>query len=283
MTVQQLEQHRRDLAGLWKTASRDVEALVMATRMMTVPEAREALKLGLPDVMDPFLGAASDAAAVLLDELYAITANVPASTFLPNAAKVNGLARWAVEPMVDDTLEATVLTRISGAAERMLYDSARLTTVEGVISNFYARKNRRWGTITKDANGRRVSFQRFPRAGACTFCQMLASRGDVYRTAESAGQVVGRGSARVRVAGQSGGQGGGVKARGTEPVGSTYHDACRCVVQPVIQGSPIAEYAHETRRRYEDIYRGALTSPSGKSLSDPADIMARWRELQLAA
>lgn len=287
MSVAALEKHRRELAALWSLASKDLDSLAFAVRRLEVAEARELLKLALPDLMDPFLGAASDMSAVLLDELYRITANVPASEYLPTASRIDSLARWAVTPMVDESLDSTVLTRVSGAAERLFYDSARLTVERGVISNFLALKNRSYGDITRDADGSRVKFQRFPAAGACDFCKMTASRGAVYNTSASAGGVVGRGSDRTGVdtAGNrlSGGAGGGVKARGNRSVGSNYHDACRCLVQPVIRGTELASYAAEVEKRYWDEYRGAFTAANGVALSNESDIMARWRELQLAA
>ena len=287
MSVALLEQHRRDLAQLWSLASRDIGSVALAVRNLDVADARELLKVALPDLMDPFMGAASDLSAVLIDELYGIVANVPASEYLPSVARIDGTARWAVAPMVDDVLDSTVLTRVSGSAERMMYDAARLTVERGVVSNFYARKNRKYGDVTRDAAGRQVRFQRFPAAGACAFCQMLASRGAVYFTEASAGGVVGRGSGRTGLDASgrrlSGGAGGGVKARGSQSIGSGFHDACRCLVQPVIAGTEIAEYAGETQRKYEAIYQGAFTDADGAALDDENEIMKRWRELQLAA
>ena len=286
MSVAALEKHRRELAQLWSIASKDLDSLAFAVRRLDVVEARELLKLALPDLMDPFLGAASDMSAVLLDELYRITANVPPSEYLPTASRIDSLARWAVTPMVDESLDSTVLTRVSGAAERMFYDSARLTVERGVITNFLDRRNRRYGQITRDEDGKRVLFQRFPAAGACDFCKMTASRGAVYRTSASAGGVVGRGSDRTGfdAAGMrlSGAAGGGVQARGRRSIGSNYHDACRCLVQPVIAGTEIASYAAEVRKRYEDEYTGAFTAADGAALTNDNEIMARWRELQAA-
>lgn len=290
MSVAALEKHRRELAALWSMASKDLPGLVFEMRRLEVAEARELLKLALPDLMDPFLGAASDMSAVLLDELYRMTVNVPPSEYLPTAGRIDGMARWAVTPMVDESLESTVLTRVTGAAERMFYDSARLTVERGVITNFLDRRNRRYGQITRDEDGNRVRFQRFPAVGACDFCKMTASRGVVYNTAASAGGVVGRGvdaSLAVDTHGKRrkgfvGGMGGDVKARGKQSLGSDYHDACRCLVQPVFRGTEIASYAAEVRKRYEDEYTGAFTAADGAALTTDAEIMARWRELQSA-
>lgn len=284
MSVAALEQHRRDLARLWAAASKDIDAVALAVRKLPVADAREMLKAALPDLMDPFLGVASDSSAVLLDELYRIVANVPASEYLPSAQKIDRMARWAVAPMVDETLESTVLSRVSGAAERMMYDAARLTVTRGVTSNFLARENRKYGNVTKGRDGRRVYFQRFPAAGACDFCQMLAGRGAVYLTEASAGGVVGRGSDRsgLDVFGRrlSGGIGEGTKARGRAKLGGDYHDCCRCLVQPVISGTEVAEYAVEVEKKYGPKYEASYLDASGNSLVGDAAIMARWRELQ---
>lgn len=286
MSVAVLEKHRRDLARLWSNASRDIDSVALAVRKLSVTDAREMLKVALPDLMDPFLGAASDMSAVLIDELYGIVANVPASEYLPTAEKIDRMARWAVTPMVDESLESTVLSRVSGAAERMMYDSARLTVERGVVSNYLARKNRKYGNVTRDETGKRVAFQRFPAAGACDFCQMLAGRGAVYLTAASAGDVSGRGSDRSGLDGSgtrlSGGVGGGVKARGKQSLGSAYHDACRCLVQPVIAGTEIAAYAAEVERKYNPRFAEAFTDAAGRELTNADDVMARFRELQAA-
>lgn len=284
MSVAILEKHRRDLARLWSNASRDIDSVALAVRKLSVADARELLKVALPDLMDPFLGAASDMSAELIDELYGIVANVPAAEYLPSAQKIDRMARWAVTPMVDESLNSTVLSRVSGSAERMMYDSARLTVQRGVISNFRARKNRKYGNVTYDEAGKRISFQRFPRANSCDFCQMLAGRGAVYLTAASAGGVAGRGSDRTGLDASgkrlSGGAGGGVKARGTMSIGSDYHDACRCLVQPVIPGTEIAAYASEIRDKYNPRFSEAFTGPNGHELTNDAEVMARYRELQ---
>lgn len=286
MSIPELDRHRRDLAKLWSVASRDINAVALAVRSLDVVEARELLKVALPDLMDPFLGAASDMSAVLLDELYRITVNVPAEAYLPPAARIDRTARWAVTPMVDESLDSTVLSRVSGAAERMMYDAARLTVERGVTSHFLARKNRKYGNITRDESGNQVRFQRFPAAGACDFCRMTASRGAVYLTAASAGGAVGRGSDRTGLDADgnrlSGGVGGGAKARGKQSLGSNYHDACRCLVQPVIPGTRVAAFARETEEHYLEQYQRAFTDEWGNKLTADNDIMARWRELQHA-
>lgn len=287
MSVPALEKHRQDLGRLWSVASRDLTSVVAQIRRLDVAEAREMLKLALPDLMDPFLGAASDMSAVLLEELYGIIATVPAEAYLPNASKVDGLARWAVAPMADASLDSTVLTRVAGASERMLYDAARLTVTRGVVSNYYARKNRRYGNVTRDGQGRQVRFQRLPAGNACDFCKMLAGRGAVYLTESSAGGVVGRGSDVSTNFNADGTQrlfgnrmAGGVKARGGMKLGSNYHDACRCLVQPVFQGTAVAAYAAEVEQTYRPRFEDAFTDSTGKALTSDAAIMARWRALQ---
>lgn len=73
---------------------------------------------------------------------------------------------------------------------------------------------------TADANPTvLVGYRRQAEAGACPFCQMLAGRGAVYLSQESAGTVVGRGKTPT--------------AHGSRPIGRTFHDHCHCRVVPV--------------------------------------------------
>src|SRR5690606_20572150 len=160
----------------------------------------------------------SDAAAVLLEELYALAGQrmpVMGPAALLEPQRVDSLARWAVGPMVDESLDSSVLSRLTGSATRMIFESSRLTMHEGV---------------TRNPVGTRVYFQRMPRADCCAFCGLLASRPPsmAYRSETSAGVVVGRGSERTGIdaAGNrmAGGIGGGVMPRGTREISEKFHD-----------------------------------------------------------
>lgn len=288
MTVQRLNLYRQDLQQLWSLASRDVSTVAASIRSLSVVEAREFLKIAMPEIMDPFLGATSDLSIQLLEELYQVTGDFDLTDVFPSRLEIDRTARWAVNPMVREELTSTVLSRVNTAAETMIWDTARLVTERGVVSNFFARKNRKYGTITRDSvSGDRVYFQRIPAAGACAFCQMMASRGAVYATSASAGSVVGHGSERTGFddAGNrlSGGIGGGVKARGKRELGSDYHDCCRCIAQPVLRGTFMESYGPEVEDKYLDKYQAALVDKDGNSLTSRKEILSRWRELDKQA
>ena len=272
MTVAIVEDHRTDLNALRKLALSDLAAVVAVVRGFEPAEAREVLKEAIPDLMDPFMGAASDSAAVLLEELYAqagrrVPTIAPAPLLEP--ARVDSLARWAVTPMVDEALDSSVLSRLTGAATRMIFDSSRTTMQNG---------------ITRNPTGTQVMFQRMPRADCCAFCGMLASRPAymAYRSESTASQVVGRGSTRTGLdaAGNrlSGGVGGGIKARGAQAISENYHDDCRCLAVPILRG-PAADAIQASREKFELMYQQSMTDENGNRLSRPADILAEWRRL----
>ena len=81
-----------------------------------------------------------------------------------------------------------------------------------------------------------MRYQRVPSAGCCDFCAMLASRGNVYHSKESAGGVVGRGQSV-----EYGKRGGAkeIRSRGSRSVGEAFHDNCRCRVVAVAEGNTV--------------------------------------------
>ena len=111
------------------------------------------------------------------------------------------------------------------AASRLLTERVNDT----MIGNMEADVKTRW------------RYQRVPRVNCCAFCGMLASRGAVYTSAGSAGSVVGAG-VPVTPDGEKrkrGGQGKGIKPRGSRRLGEDYHDNCYCAVTAVKDGEPL--------------------------------------------
>ncbi|QIK62350.1 hypothetical protein G7068_03345 [Leucobacter viscericola] len=272
MSVAIVEDHRTDLNALRRLAVADLAAVVAAIRGLDPAEAREVLKVAIPDLMDPFMGAASDSAAVLLEELYAqarqrVPTVAPAALLEP--ARVDSLARWAVAPIVEESLDSSMLSRLTGAATRMIFDSSRTTISEGV---------------TRNPAGGLVEFQRMPRAGCCAFCGMLASRPArmAYRTKSSASEVVGRGSTRTGLDSTgkrlAGGVGSGVKSRGTQAISENYHDDCRCLAVPILHGST-GDAIRASREKYEFMYQQSMTDEDGNRLTTPKGVLAEWRRL----
>lgn len=75
-----------------------------------------------------------------------------------------------------------------------------------------------------------LGFLRVTDGNPCAFCAMLASRGAVYKTAESAGEV------------------------------NKYHDSCGCVVVPVFTDTPTLPASSQ---RYANLWRTSTRGLSG--------------------
>ena len=257
-----LERYRQDMAHLTNMARNDLAGFLYQVRDLPVAEVRELLIQVMPDIVAPYLSASGALSANWYEQLRAAVG--ARGSFYPQTfswgvqqSQANAVARWAVGPLAegDTTL---VLSRLAGSVQRMIFDAAR-----GVVE----------GNAIRDPV--RVGFQRIARPGCCAFCGMLASRGAVYRSSESAGGVVGRGSDRTGfgTAGNrlSGGIGGGAKARGQMNLGDRYHDDCNCVVMPVFVGTELAEIARIEKEKYLEMYQQS----GGRGTSD---VLANWRK-----
>lgn len=248
-----VREHRSQLIQLRSMADADIRSLLAVVQSMPVAEVRDLLIEALPEIVAPYTTASGELAAVLFEDLRAeagrrgvFYADVVAP--LPPPSKVDATARWAVAPLADEALGSSVQTRLTGAVGRMIMDASRETV---------------------EVNGAResVRFQRMARPGACAFCGMLASRPPymAYRSAGSAGEVVGRGTDESVNFNPDGTQrlfgnrmAKGIKARGSQSLGDAYHDDCRCVVMPIYGGSEMAELARVERDSWAQKYSEAL-------------------------
>lgn len=144
------------------------------------------------------------------------------------------------------TARARMANRLRGAVDRLTIAGSRRTVMATVADA---------ETI--------IGYRRIARAGACDFCQMLARRGVVYKSAESGGVVVGR---RAR-------------ARGNQRVGASYHDHCRCVVEPVF-AAPAREIVlpdDQQARLQRDVDRAARRGRIEQARLDAAEAAAANR------
>lgn len=159
------EAHRRDVATLESLARNDLRLLLAP--LDSAEAVRDALLRSLPDLVDIYGSAAATLAADWYEELRAEEAirgrftATPAT--LPDLGRSEALARWAVTPMFDaDPDKLKALERASGGLQRIISNGSRETIAYSSIDD-------------PKANG----WQRTGR-GACGFCAMLISRGDVY-------------------------------------------------------------------------------------------------------
>lgn len=92
-----------------------------------------------------------------------------------DAEKVTQSASWASQPLFDDVADASAaLSRAQGVSQRLVQETGRNTLFD---------------------NGRRdpakPRWARVPIGDSCDFCIMLASRGAVYLSSDSAGAMTG--------------------------------------------------------------------------------------------
>lgn len=157
----------------------------------------------------------------------------------PNVEAFTQSAQWALGADGE-----AALNRMSGSAQRAVFDGARDT----ITLNVQSEPGARW--------------VRHARPDACAFCRLMATRHtnrrSWYKTATSAVDVVGRAG----------------RARGSRAVGSRgFHDFCRCIAVEVRRGQ---EYTPpEYVQQWDEQYAKARAN-AGRG--DMKSILSAWRE-----
>lgn len=207
-------------------AAQDLLRLWRAAEALSSTEFAQFVIDGFPAIADPYAAMAADLAADWYDDSAPDLPYTAIPTGMPDVNALNESTSWALGA----TGEAA-LARLSGTLQRAVYNSARDT----IYSNTAREPGSKW--------------VRYASANACAFCALLATRGQVYASKQSALRVVGRGrdvSTNYNADGtrKSGGQAQGVKTRGSRPLGEKYHDHCHCVAVEVRPGGSYSQPAH---------------------------------------
>ncbi|MEU7843942.1 hypothetical protein AB0B39_23615 [Micromonospora sp. NPDC049114] len=136
------------------------------------------------------------------------------------------VARWAAGPLFGaDPDPALALEHLSGGVQRLVLQPARQTIADSV-----------------DRDPADARWARVPTGGTtCAFCRLLASRGAVYHSEETAGGLA-----------------------------SSYHGTCDCVATPVWPGE---QEPYDVDRYFEE-YAAARAKAGG----DTAAILAQMRQ-----
>lgn len=229
---------RAGVDGLSVLAFRDAKAALGEVADVNPFVVRDRLLEVVPELVNPYVGASSELAATFYEQMRAdaVGGQFYASTVDDlSPGRIDSLVRYAVSPLFDQSL-ASSLSLLAGGMQRIIANSARNTIQENVLRDPV-----------------RVGYARFPASGCCAFCALLAGRGAVYNSEASAGGVVGRGVDASATAGKRGGQGRGVKTRGSREIGKDFHDFCKCSIAPVFAGD---QHAIDTRIQYEALYPG---------------------------
>lgn len=228
------------LDSLSTAALADLQALLSGVEGLAPERAKAILFEAFPEVFNPYAAASSAVSASFYEEVR-------------DLAGVGG--SFAAETL--DTVEADRWGALVGAGTqpRMLEQGASnlmFTFLSGGLTSILSTMaaDTIYGNAQKDPVTTR--FQRVPKAGCCGFCGMLASRGADYDSEESALRVVGRGVPVHRTKGKRGGQGKGIKARGSQAVGEKFHDHCKCRTVQVYEGNAVEMQADADK--YFDAY-----------------------------
>lgn len=160
--------------------------LGLTSASLLTPSGTSAVQALLADIVSVWGEVAGTVAADFYDELREV-ADVPGSftALVPdplNEAQVNGIVDWAVRPRDEDLDVDAMLALIEGPAQRLIRQAQREAIAES------ARRDPARARVARIPMG----------AETCAFCLVLASRGYVYRSEESAGR------------------------------GNSYHDFCDC-------------------------------------------------------
>ena len=252
-TTAQVAEIREATGQLVTLAGRELDEFWNALFQSMSPEDfRDELLKFYPDLITAY----GDTAGVLGSDWYEVLRSarkqgVSAAQFratiaipAPDEQSIRA-AKWALGPFFDEQADSVLsLNRLQGTMQRLVMQPFR-------DSIWYAAASDpvRTGVLRKPTG-----------LITCKFCVMLASRGPVYSYSASgtstAGSVVGRGSTRTGfgAAGNrlSGGIGGGIVARGKQPLANEYHDDCDCV--PVVIQSPADFPEDYDQKVFERLY-----------------------------
>lgn len=185
------------------------------------------------DLAEPVLTLATEAGA----SYYEMAGGDPVVADITPEEALRKTARWAMAK----GNATTGLQLLSGSLEGHVYSGAQ----DSVQQSAEAEPGATWA--------------RRARPNACGFCKMLATREDVYASAESALRVVGRGPYG--------------RARGTRKKGDEYHDCCRCLAVAVRPGQVYRppSYVQQWEEQYQSITREVGTNPDA--------VVAAWDKL----
>lgn len=254
---------RAILAELAARFGEDLNVLWSNASGMSSEEFRALIAEAYPELVLPYSALASEVGAQWYDSTPSDTAGyVVQLADLPTAERLNSSAVWAL----NNGSGEGAISLLHGAGERAIFDGLRDT----IDLNVESEPGALWA--------------RHASANACSFCRIMATRGAVYRSAESAGTVVGR-SLNLTVADQRAiAMGTATKEellarretyaigrrkalRGTAKYGAKYHDNCHCMPVMVRPGQSYTPPPYVAQ--WEKDYQAAWNAvPDGTSYDD---------------
>ncbi len=242
----------RDLVAVWRTLTLD-----------DVATARREIEAILPLIIDGYGTPISSLAADWYDELreQASLSKPYRAVVGPVAtlAQVESLAGWSTGALYGASPEQeAALAALKGGLQRLLTNADRDT----IMAN-----------VARDSSQTR--YARHASANACAFCAMLATRGAVFLSKESATRVVGRGTEKRKDGTRQDAKRLGIRARGKQALGEGYHDYCHCTEVPIFDGQDYEPAPYV--KKFMDAYLEAPAPPNGGAL-DLKETLASMRQ-----
>lgn len=216
----------------------ELQALTAAVEGMEPEKAKAVLFEAFPDVFNPYAATVSDVSATFYEEVRAssgVKATFDAKTIkaVP-PSRWNALVGFGTQPAsFEQGASALMFQVLSGGLTKTLTEMSADTIVG----------NAQQESVT-------VGYQRVPSPGCCAFCGLLASRG----VSGGGGlTVAGRGVPVEQTRGKRGGQGKGIRSRGSRAIGQDFHDFCKCSSVPVFESNYVEMQSDADK--YYDSYR----------------------------
>lgn len=209
--------------GAVRLALRDLEALWGRMQGWDALEYSTALEEIWPTLVERY---GEMTATIAADRFESITGMTASLSGLPDAEVVNARMRWGLSPMFGGAGSGAALARLAQITDELVKQPGRDTMIKSAANN-------------------EIRYARVPSGKhTCAFCLMIASRGPVYVTGQSAGRVTGvslggRDYKRLRRIGdtvanrEAISRGRKTRAGTKRPIGSKFHGECDCRIEPV--------------------------------------------------
>lgn len=223
--------YRRAQAAVSAAARGHLASFWSRLNQWEIVQVRDALEQFLPALVGQY----GDAAATLAADWFESLTGSNAVLGSPAAeAAVNARMRWSLGAILEGN------------------PAQALATLQVVVDEMVKQPGR--DTIAQSSSDAGIRYARVPTgAETCEFCLMLASRGPVYWSADSAGAV----------------------GRGVKSMGDKYHGDCDCVAVPVRDDSDLPSGYNP-----DDLYDRYAKARAEAGSGDVKQILAAMRAQQ---
>lgn len=218
MTARLVAEHATILDGINRRALAELTDVWRAVEGAEALAVRDVLLDVVPALTDRFGDLSAVAAGDFYDEMRSAAGvrGRHTATLAPTAphGQVQASVRAGLAPIFSlDPQWQVALSRLSGSVTRLVLQPARQTVAQSTVRD-----------------PARPGFARKPDPDACDWCLMLSSRGAVYLSEQSAGEM------------------------------NDYHDRCRCEPVPVFRDDDLPEVNRRLHDEWQQVTRGAANS-----------------------